>query len=97
MQTAFHSSSRASIVAKQDPFATTTNLAVALAFAEAGVPIYPTSPSSKAPLVLGGYKAATTNCETITGWWTCWPNALAAIATGPASRLWVLDVDVRSA
>ena len=72
---------------------TPVNLAIALALADAGIPVYPASPFTKAPLVLGGYKAATTDRATIVAWFAKWPIALAAIPTGPVSGLFVLDVD----
>jgi hypothetical protein len=70
-----------------------TNLNVALDLAPDGTPVYPASPYTKAPLVPGGYKAATTDRDTIIGWFARWPCALTAIATGPASGFFVLDVD----
>lgn len=46
----------------------------------------------KHPRTAHGLKEATTGTEQITAWWTRWPNANIAIATGP-SGLAVLDVD----
>jgi hypothetical protein len=68
------------------------NLAVALGFARSGIPIFPCG-LDKRPLVLRGFHAATTNKDQISAWWRRWPNALAAVPTGHASGLWVLDVD----
>lgn len=46
----------------------------------------------KHPRTSHGLKEATTDIEQITAWWTRWPQANIAIATGP-SGLAVLDVD----
>ena len=68
------------------------NLALALAYARIGCPVFPCGPE-KRPLIARGFHAATTDETQIIAWWTHWPDALAAIPTGPASGLWVLDVD----
>lgn len=69
-----------------------TNLIIALALADAGFPIYWVSPA-KRPYFAGGYKTATTDRDKISAWAMQYPAGLAAIATGPASGLFVLDVD----
>ncbi|WP_158579874.1 bifunctional DNA primase/polymerase [Geodermatophilus marinus] len=51
-----------------------------------------TSPG-KHPTNPGGCRNATTDPDTIHGWWRRWPTANVGIATGPASGLAVLDVD----
>lgn len=48
----------------------------------------------KHPMVAGGFKAATTDVETITRWWTANPNANIGIPTGKVSGLVVVDVDI---
>lgn len=48
----------------------------------------------KHPLVAGGAHAATTRAEQIEAWWRKWPQANVGIATGEASGIWVLDIDV---
>jgi len=48
----------------------------------------------KHPRTPDGWKSATTDAATITRWWTRWPTANVAIATGPAGLL-VLDIDPR--
>lgn len=68
------------------------NLAIALALAEAGIPVYPCAPD-KRPRIAGGYRAAVTDRNTIIEWFTRWPTSLAAIPTGPQSGFFVLDVD----
>lgn len=52
------------------------------------------SPAGKHPLVAGGFKVATTDRQTITEWWTRYPDANIGIATGSVSGLIVVDVDV---
>lgn len=47
----------------------------------------------KHPLTKNGLKDATTDSELITRWFTRFPQANVAIATGPESDLWVVDVD----
>jgi len=54
-----------------------------------------TSPG-KHPLVRSGVKEATTSADTIKQWWARHPEANIAIATGTASGLIVVDVDVSS-
>lgn len=48
----------------------------------------------KHPRTANGSKAATTDEAQIRDWWSRWPDANVAIATGEASGVWVLDVDV---
>ena len=67
-------------------------LSSALTFASAGIPVFPTD-RQKRPLTPHGLLDATTDRETITAWWTRWPNANVAIRTGQVSGLVVLDVD----
>jgi Bifunctional DNA primase/polymerase, N-terminal len=68
------------------------NLALALAYARVKCPVFPCG-LEKRPLITRGFHAATTDETQIIAWWTHWPNALAAVPTGPATGLWVLDVD----
>jgi len=51
-------------------------------------------PAGKHPMVAGGFKAASTDPDTVQQWWTNWPEANVAIATGSVSGLLILDVDV---
>lgn len=69
-----------------------SNLAVARAFARAGIPVFPCD-ARKRPLTEHGHHDATAELDTIVGWWTRWPDALVGIPTGPSSGVWVLDVD----
>jgi Bifunctional DNA primase/polymerase, N-terminal/AAA domain/Primase C terminal 1 (PriCT-1) len=66
-------------------------LKAALGYAGRGWPVFPCN--GKAPLTEHGFKDATIDVETIRAWWTKWPDANVAIATGAASGLVVLDVD----
>jgi hypothetical protein len=68
------------------------NVAVALAYAHAGIPVFPCD-ARKRPLTLRGHHDATTDLATVRRCWTRWPNALVGIPTGPDSGVWVLDVD----
>ena len=81
-----------SIAAAAGSDQTPINLAIALALADAGIPVYPCSPD-KRPKIAGGYRAAVTDRNTIIEWFIRWPTSLAAIPTGPQSGLFVLDVD----
>lgn len=47
----------------------------------------------KHPRTPNGVNDATTNAETIRGWWTKWPNASIGMATGAKSSLAVIDLD----
>ena len=47
----------------------------------------------KHPRVRNGVKDATTEEETIRRWWTMWPDANIAVATGSPSKMIVIDVD----
>jgi predicted RNA-binding Zn-ribbon protein involved in translation (DUF1610 family) len=43
---------------------------------------------------LGGWQTkASTDPDTVRAWWTSWPRAGVGLATGSASRVWVLDLD----
>jgi DNA-binding transcriptional ArsR family regulator len=70
-------------------------LAAALAYAEAGLPVFPLKPGTKAPATGDGLKSATCNPATVRAWWERWPNANVAIRTGEPAGLVVLDVDTQ--
>lgn len=50
----------------------------------------------KHPRTWHGVKDATTDLETIRGWWRQWPNANIGLATGVKSGVFVLDIDPKS-
>lgn len=49
----------------------------------------------KHPRTRNGVKDATTSTDSITDWWTRWPEANIAIETGRASGLFAVDIDQR--
>lgn len=70
-------------------------LGAALACAEYnGWPVFPCNPADKRPLTRQGFKDASTDRATVERWWRQYPGALIGLPTGPASGVWVLDVDI---
>lgn len=69
-----------------------TTLDAALRHARHGRPVFPCSAASKRPITAHGFKDATTNPDTIRGWFASEPHLL-ALPTGRASGLVVLDID----
>jgi len=69
-----------------------TFLEIALDCIRRGWWVFPCKPRSKEPAVHGGFYAATLAEDQVRAWWTEWPDANVAIATG-ASGLTVLDCD----
>jgi hypothetical protein len=67
----------------------------ALAYAAAGIPVFPLVPANKQPLVPSGFYAATTDPATIAGWWRREPRANIGVACGEPSGWWVIDIDPR--
>lgn len=67
-------------------------LAAALTYATLGWPVFPCQPGTKMPLTRNGLNDATTDPDTIHNWWTRWPNANVAIATGGPAPV-VIDID----
>jgi hypothetical protein len=78
----------------------------ALAYADAGWPVFPTRPNRedcpepgkcpcKAPVTRNGFKDATTDPDRIRAWWSATPDLNVAIATGTPGPD-VLDVDVKA-
>src|ERR1017187_9755552 len=68
----------------------------ALAYARDGFAVFPCRPGDKQPLgslAPNGCLDATTDAETIKGWWTKCPNANIGLATGKKSGLAVIDLD----
>ena len=74
--------------------------ATALFLAGLGLYVLPCRPWEKVPAVQRPYQAATRNPVVLERWWTRWPNANPAVATGrllaDRSRLIVIDYDDRS-
>jgi len=68
----------------------------ALKYAADGFAVFPCRPGDKQPLgslVPNGCLDATTDADTIRGWWTKCPNANIGIATGKRSGVSVVDLD----
>ena len=68
----------------------------ALRYAADGFAVFPCKPGGKEPLgslVPNGCLNATTDTETIKGWWTKCPNANIGLVTGAKSGLAVVDLD----
>jgi len=51
---------------------------------------------AKHPRTPHGYLDATTDPDTITGWWTNWPDANIGVATGAVSGIVVVDTDLKN-
>ena len=73
----------------------TTLFEAALAYTEQGLAVFPCGPS-KAPLIRGGFHAASAEPEQIALWWTTWPDAWIGLPTGALNGITVLDVDPRN-
>lgn len=69
-----------------------TMLSAALAYAAAGIPVFPCG-ANKRPITDHGFKDASTDAEQIRAWWTTHPSALIGRPTGAASGVIALDVD----
>jgi hypothetical protein len=65
----------------------------ALSYAGKKIPVFPCSMQDKRPLTGHGFRDATTDRKIVRGWWSRWPDALIGVPTGPASGIFVLDVD----
>jgi hypothetical protein len=76
------------------PNTTPSELDAALEYARSGIPVFPCNPLDKKPLTPHGFKDATTDEAQIRAWWTQWPNAMIGAPTGPASGMWVVDLDL---
>lgn len=84
-----------------------TNLNLALALAQAGLPVFPCleadglahdrdgkPKAAKAPYTGGGFKDATTDEARIKSWWARWPAAVPGLPTGEVTGLSVIDGDI---
>jgi hypothetical protein len=68
-------------------------LTAAIALAQRGLSVFPCQPRGKEPATSRGLHDATTDLDRINKWWRAVPDLNIAIATGPVSGIWVLDVD----
>ena len=68
-------------------------LSAALALARRGLHVFPCMPRQKTPATSHGCLDATTNTETITGWWSERPDYNLAVATGKVSGVYLVDID----
>jgi hypothetical protein len=64
----------------------------ALALAAKGLRVFPCWERTKDPFITGWEERATTDANFIRGWWRRYDLNI-AIATGPGSGIWVLDLD----
>ena len=71
-----------------------TPVDAALFYAAQGWPVFPCRPD-KRPLTDHGFHDSSTEESDIQQWWHRWTDALVGIATGAASGLVVLDIDVK--
>jgi hypothetical protein len=69
------------------------NLDWALAYARLGWRVHPCRPFEKLPMLDAWQRRASTDPTFIERWWCRTPEANLAVATGPGSRIFVLDVD----
>ena len=70
----------------------------ALAYARLGwriLPVHPHGAKAKAPLIRGGFHSATSDLDTVEGWWKKHPDAL--IGYVPDQDIVVLDIDSSAA
>ena len=65
----------------------------ALALARRGLHVFPCRPRQKEPATIHGLKDATTDPARIAQWWRQEPQYNIGVATGAASRVFVVDVD----
>ena len=65
----------------------------AIAYATRGFAMFPCVPRGKVPATRHGCRDATKDLAQITAWWCDNPNYNVAVATGPVSKVFVLDVD----
>ncbi len=60
-----------------------------------GVPVFPCVPGGKRPLTSHGFHDATADARQVALWWKRWPSANIGVPTGAASRMDVVDVDLK--
>lgn len=67
----------------------------ALEYARRNKPVFPCG-HDKAPMVGGGFKAASTDEAQIRKWWAMWPWAMIGMPTGRASGITAIDCDTKN-
>ncbi|WP_051609218.1 bifunctional DNA primase/polymerase [Fodinicurvata fenggangensis] len=65
----------------------------AIWYARHGWRVHPCRSRDKKPLLSAWQKKASTEQGMVSTWWQQWTEANVAIATGPQSGIWVLDID----
>lgn len=74
-----------------------SNLGRALAYIDLGWAVFPLAPNTKIPFKGSkGFEDASTDAEDVKRWWAANPDANIGIATGEASGIVVVDVDVKN-
>ena len=69
----------------------------ALAFAQAGTPVFPCAIGGKRPLTQAGFHDASCDADQVRAWWARWPEANIGMPTGGLSGIDVVDIDVTDA
>ena len=70
-------------------------LQAALNCVERGWHVLPCHPGTKIPLIKHGVHAASNDPDQIGKWWTEFPHAMIAVACGPPSGVWAIDLDAK--
>jgi hypothetical protein len=68
-------------------------LEAALRHVRAGRPVFPSDPRTKAPLIPGGFKAASLDPVTVAGWFGVIHPPMLGVVTGATAGVVVLDLD----
>ncbi len=68
----------------------------ALAFARAGIPVFPCVEGGKRPLTPTGFHDASCDVDQVRAWWARWPGANIGMPTGSESGIDVVDIDARN-
>ena len=71
--------------------------AAALAFARAGIAVFPCAVAGKHPLTPAGFHDASCDINQVGAWWVRWPGANIGMPTGSRSGIDVIDIDVTDA
>ncbi|MDA8298175.1 MAG: bifunctional DNA primase/polymerase [Actinomycetota bacterium] len=66
----------------------------AVAYATAGLLVFPCVPGAKRPMTRHGFTDASSDSERVGSWWRRWPQANIGLATGYRGGFDVLDIDV---